>query len=532
MSQRYYGGQPRRSRARSAVPVSGASWSAAEGERLVAQFSAEAKDGGVGAVFMAMLRLFRECFYRNGILGGLQVLLIIIWQNFIERPFIKLRNTFRLESMKKQVWVGAEDSRARRPDWMIPLFAGVLMVIGAVLMYALSPQWVKTMNQSYGTEMGESRFFIYQIIYYVIGIVAFCVAATVSLKWFYKFTPWFLVVGFGACILLSGLGFLSNVSGANIPPAKCEKGACRWLEVGSLSVQPAEILKFAVMIALSVYLSDKMLKGKTNNWRESLLPALLLVGAMVAIIALPPQKDLGTALSALAIVVFQVLVAGINKRNSLILGAVVVVAGSLLIVSAPHRRQRIMTFGKKEDCTDLGSADKEEEYHICRAKIAIGSGGLVGSGIGRSVSTAGYLPESINDSVFAAVGEISGFAGSVGVLALYVALILRLVRLTGLLENYQMRLLVAGVAGWFSVHTFMNIAAITGLIPLTGITVPLISYGGTSIVFISTILGLAFNASRWAKSKGVIKEYKEAKDENLGSRRRVGRSRHSRGGSF
>ncbi|MDO4902119.1 MAG: FtsW/RodA/SpoVE family cell cycle protein [bacterium] len=497
-----------------------------EALRLLAGFETDMKKHGV---IFAAIQIFQDNFRKNGFLRGLGVLALIFWRNLVVQPFEKLREELRKENSKRLNIDGFQNVRKHRPDYMIPLLAGLLMIIGLVLMYSLSPQWAKFQNQSYGHEFGEYHFFNRQILMYGVGILAFGFFARTSLGFFYKHSGKFLAVGIAACLILFGLGFMEIISKQNIPLAKCEKGACRWLEAG-ISIQPAELIKFGVLIALSVFLGIKIKEKRVNNWKESILPSVFLVAVMVALIAFPPQKDLGTAMSALAIVAFQFFVAGINKRNISIFGVLALIGVVGFIVMAPHRLERISTFSKQEDCSNLESSEKREEYQICRAKIAAGSGGLLGLGIGRSVSTAGYLPEMINDSIFAAMGEIVGFVGLLAVLAIYLGLIYRILRISNFMENPATRILSAGIAGWFAVHTLMNIAAIIGIIPLTGITIPLISYGGTSIVVISSILGLAFNASGYTTFSKKI--YKEAEDENLGSRRRVRRSRDSRRGSF
>ncbi|NYS36682.1 FtsW/RodA/SpoVE family cell cycle protein, partial [Streptococcus danieliae] len=127
-------------------------------------------------------------------------------------------------------------------------------------------------------------------------------------------------------------------------------------------------------------------------------------------------------------------------------------------------------------------------YHIEHAKIAIGSGGFTGVGIGNSVQATGYLPEVVNDSVFAVMGETFGFVGLVSILGLFFALLMRVLKTADHLPNITMRLIVAGVFGWIGAHVMLNIAAMTGLIPLTGITLPLLSFGGTNMVFVAGAL--------------------------------------------
>lgn len=146
-----------------------------------------------------------------------------------------------------------------------------------------------------------------------------------------------------------------------------------------------------------------------------------------------------------------------------------------------------MTFG--------GEADADSSYHIDNAMIAIGTGGFLGVGIGNSVQATGYLPESINDSVFAVMGETYGFMGLFTVVACFTVLLLRLLKTADRLADLEERLVVIGTFAWVMAHVVVNIAAMTGLMPLTGITLPLLSYGGTSMVFLSLALGLSLQLS-------------------------------------
>ena len=144
--------------------------------------------------------------------------------------------------------------------------------------------------------------------------------------------------------------------------------------------------------------------------------------------------------------------------------------------------------------TFSGEGSSDESYHLDNALMAIGTGGLFGVGIGNSVQATGYLPESINDSVFAVMGETFGFVGLSAIVFVFYALLLRLVKTSAGLDT-ERSLVVVGVFAWIAAHVFVNIAAMTGLVPLTGITLPLLSYGGTSMIFVSFSLGLVSQLS-------------------------------------
>ena len=201
------------------------------------------------------------------------------------------------------------------------------------------------------------------------------------------------------------------------------------------------------------------------------------------------QKDLGSAVPLGVIALTILFVAGIKIWKIMIMFAVILALGVGMILSSPHRRERLFTFTGKGDATT--------DYHIENALITVGSGGLLGVGIGNNVQTAGYLPESITDSMFAVVSEMWGFVGAVAVIGLYVHLFMEILKVANTSENLYFRLVTMGVFAWLFSQVAVNISAMIALIPLTGITLPLLSKGGTSLLITCFGLGLVINISRF-----------------------------------
>lgn len=201
------------------------------------------------------------------------------------------------------------------------------------------------------------------------------------------------------------------------------------------------------------------------------------------------QKDLGSAVPLGVIALTILFVAGIKIWKIMIMFAVILALGVGMILSSPHRRERLFTFTGKGDATT--------DYHIENALITVGSGGLLGVGIGNNVQTAGYLPESITDSMFAVVSEMWGFVGAVTVIGLYVHLFMEILKVANTSENLYFRLVTMGVFAWLFSQVAVNISAMIALIPLTGITLPLLSKGGTSLLITCFSLGLVINISRF-----------------------------------
>ena len=407
--------------------------------------------------------------------------------------------------------------RRHRPDYLIALYTGILMLIGLVVIYAIGPQRANVLNNAIGSDFSDSYFFVKQTISIVLAIVAFGVISIIPYKLILKHSAKLLLLGLIAC----GVLFIANLAG--LPIADATNGASRWFNLGALgSLQPSEIVKFGALLFLAVFLGARVKEGTINDLKATYFPVGVIVGLSLLFIVVI-QKDLGTGISLSAIVLAMLFVAGINKKIGLSLAVIVLVVGSLFIFTSPHRVERVVTY-LKGDSTTTSDA---ESYHIQHAKIAIGSGGLTGVGIGNSVQATGYLPEVINDSVFAVLGETFGFVGLVALMAVFVALLLRLLKVLDHLVDIRLKLLVAGVFGWFGAHVILNIAAMLGIFPLTGITLPLLSFGGTSMLFMTAALGLVFQLSRYTVHSSRLQTVGETTHENSRSGRRVGRTRYA-----
>lgn len=409
--------------------------------------------------------------------------------------------------------------RRHRPMYQIALYMGLLLMLGLVVMYALGPQRANVLNYAYGTHYDSNFFFNKQLVSVVIAVAAFAVCALLPLAWVNKYAKQIFLTGLVLCVLLVIMGAVLH-----LPIAKDTNGAYRWFYLGQLgSLQPSELLKYGVLVFLAGFLSKRVKQEKINDMQETLVPVAVLAGISLIVVVFL-QKDLGTGMSLVAIIMAMLVVSGMNgKIIAKVLGAVLIL-GVLMIAMSPHRIERVVTF-LQGDSRRSASQD-DGDYHIQQARIAIGSGGLLGLGIGKSVQATGYLPEAINDSIFAVMGETFGFLGLMAILALFTALLLSILRVSARLPDMRLRLAAAGVFGWVASHVIMNIAAMTGVAPLTGIPLPLLSYGGTSMMFIAAALGLVFQISRYTSHKP-LEEGSDGK--NLSGRRRFGRTRYASG---
>ena len=370
--------------------------------------------------------------------------------------------------------------RKHKSDRIIGALTLVLLAAGMIVIYAIGPMRANVVNVAYGSNISENSFFIHQVACVIVSIFAMILAFKVPYRIIRRFGKAILLVGFLMCALLAAMAFF----GSSL--ARCELGACRWFNLGSLlSFQPAEILKLGLILYLAGLIAERKKAGKLESWSDFWLPFAIVCGlALLFVVVI--QRDLGTGVTLMAIILAMLFMSGVRLRYFAMVLGVILVCGVLAIVTSPHRLERLQTFN---------SAESSDSYHIENAMIAIGSGGLMGVGLGNSVQATGYLPESINDSVFAVMGETFGFVGLLAVVAGFTTLLLRLLRTANYLHDDEQALVVVGIFAWIAAHVVVNIAAMTGLMPLTGITLPLLSYGGTSMMFMSVALGLALQLS-------------------------------------
>lgn len=410
--------------------------------------------------------------------------------------------------------------RRHRPDHQIVLYMGLLMLIGLIVMYAIGPQRANFLNNVEGTDFyTDSYFFIKQTMSLLIALGAFALMATVPYTLILKHAGKILFVAFAACGLLVLLGNILSIDQLTL----CTKGACRWFVIPGLgTLQPAEFLKFGILLFVAGFLGIRAQQGLVNDVNKTLIP-VGIVAALSMFFVIIMQKDMGTGIALVAILVTMLVVSNMSWRLLAAIFAGLLAIGALLILMAPHRMDRVATFFNGDNT----SVDDPSGYHISHAKIAIGTGGVAGVGIGNSIQASGYLPESINDSVFAIMGETFGFVGLVGVLSLFLALLLRLLKVTDHLVDMRMKLIVAGVFGWLGAHVILNVAAMIGIFPLTGITLPLLSFGGTSMIFIAAALGLAFQLSRYTAFGSKLESNTYEKTQDTSGRRGIGRTRNT-----
>jgi cell division protein FtsW len=363
-------------------------------------------------------------------------------------------------------------ARRHKPDSWLLVIGALLLIIGLVVVYSISPALSASQNTS------QSHFVVKQLIDIALGVATFALAAHVPLKLWSKSVRPLALAALGGSLLVM------------VMPVDAVYQAHRWIRLGGFSFQVAELIKLALLIGLSGFLAQRAREGRLadfNSTLKSLIILLFLVGVFVAKF----QSDLGSAGVMVVMLIVMAYVAGIPLKKAAMIAGLVVILLILAVSSSAYRRERLATFlHPQSNCLTTG-------YQACQALISVGSGGALGLGLGYSVQAYGYLPEASNDSIFAIMAEKFGFVGTLSIMVIYGALITRLKRIAERTPELSQRLIVIGVMTWLSVQMIINVGAMTGLLPLKGITLPLISQGGTSMIFLTAALGIVFQISRY-----------------------------------
>src|SRR3989338_7119614 len=266
------------------------------------------------------------------------------------------------------------------------------------------------------------------------------------------------------------------------------KGATRWLNIGGISFQPSELLKLSLIIYLAAWFGNR--DQRIRNWAYGMAPFFIVLSFIGLLLAFQP--DIGTLIIATLISLALYFFAGSDIKHLFIIGLLILVVLSAVIFVEPYRLNRIKTF------LDTSLDPRGISYQLNQSLITIGSGGLFGNGFGKSTQKFGFLPEVTNDSIFAIVVEEMGFVGAVFIIGLFVIFSLLMIRVANNTSDKFGKLMVMGMVVWITGQAFINIAAVTGLAPLTGIPLPFISYGGTAMVVMLAGLGIVLNVARKA----------------------------------
>lgn len=361
-----------------------------------------------------------------------------------------------------------------RPDYPFLMIVIFLTIFGLVM---IASAGVVMSQQNFH---GDSYAYLKkQLINGVLVGAIFCFAAYLISYRFWRVAS---VIVLLLCIILLVMVFIPKF-GFGYGNAR------RWLDLKIIAVQPSEFVKLGFVIYLASWL-DKRAK-EVKNFADGVFPFLVIVGIIGGLIIMQP--DIGTVgiLALTALTMYFAAGAKLSHIAFIILTGVL--ALFILVKIAPYRAQRLTVFlNPSHDVSGAG-------YQLNQSLIAIGSGGFLGLGPGQSRQKFNYLPEPIGDSIFAIIGEELGYAGALTVVALFVILVLRGLKVARAAPDKFGKLLAVGIVAWVGWQALINIGAMSGLLPLTGVPLPFISYGGSALASLGAAMGIILNISRSAK---------------------------------
>ena len=383
------------------------------------------------------------------------------------RKYSKIKRIF-----EKLFHVGG---KAHEPDYALITITLILVLFGLLMLMSASSV---VSFQKFGSSY---YFFWHQIISgFLPGIILFYFCSKIDFKVWKKFAFPMLVLS----ILLLLAVF--------IPGLRTSFGSARsWINVFGFSIQPSEIVKLTFLIYLASWLDSKGIE-KIRDIHHGLMPFLILLGTISILMLMQP--DLGTLSIIFIIALISFYVGGGNIKHIMLIVVGSSAASFIAIKMAPYRLARFMIF------LNPGADPQGVGYHLNQALIAVGSGRWLGVGLGHSRQKYGYLPEVAGDSIFPVIAEELGFI----LCAIYIVLIFVLIY-HGLIvakksKTYYGRVLATGIIVWIGFQSFINIASMIGLLPMTGVPLPFLSYGGTAMIMNLAAMGILVNISRYTRN--------------------------------
>ncbi|MGV8145122.1 MAG: putative lipid II flippase FtsW [Alkaliphilus sp.] len=365
-------------------------------------------------------------------------------------------------------------------DSTITLVVASLVAIGVIMVFSSSFAYALV-------NMKDGYFFLKRVsLWAAIGSIAMYACAKISYWWWAKFANVMLLLSIGLLIaVLTPIGTEIN-------------GASRWIMVAGVSIMPSEIAKFAVIIFIPISIHRK--KEKIQTFSKGVLPYLLIIS--VFFILIYEQPDFSTAFVVAVVIMSMLFVGGMKMLHFIILlvtglTGIISMVAYLVISGKGHIAMRITSF------LDPWADPLGRGFQAIQSLLALGSGGLFGRGLGRSVQKQFYLPEPQNDFIFAIIGEELGFIGCVTILMLFILLIWRGIRIAMNAPDLVGCLMATGIVTMITVQVIINVAVATSSMPVTGMPLPFISFGGNSLVVFMALTGILLNISKYSHNGGL-----------------------------
>ncbi|MDO8515861.1 MAG: putative peptidoglycan glycosyltransferase FtsW [bacterium] len=364
-------------------------------------------------------------------------------------------------------------SKSHRPDYFLLAVLFILTAGGLVILASAS-------SELGVSKFGDSYYYLkHQLINgLLLGIFGFAAAYMLRYTLYKKWAALFLFLN----LILISLVFTKFGVTAG--------GASRWLHLGPVVFQPAELLKISFIVYLAAWFSAGGKSNRGQNFYDGFVPFLVICGVTAGLLVFQPATSTVAILLLAASGMY--FVSGARLRYLALSFAVSIVGLAILIYFTPYRMARVVSFFRPD------SDSQGSNYHRNQALIALGSGGVTGVGYGKSTAKESYLPAVVDDSIFAVLGQEFGFIGTATFVTLFGMLVFRLLWLANRTGERFGKLILVGFAIIIGLQSLVNMGAISGLIPLTGVPLPFVSYGGTALAVFLTMGGIAANISKYS----------------------------------
>lgn len=352
----------------------------------------------------------------------------------------------------------------------------LLLFIGVVMVYSSSSYYALYQKDVYNTDY----YFLKEIIWTIVGVIGMIVTMSIDYHFYKKITPW-LVLGTIALLVL--VLFI----GADI------NGAVRWIRLGPLSFQPSELAKYVLVLYLALLIDKR--KNKIKKFGEGTIFYLCIAAIFAVLILL--EKNLSITAIIMMVAFIMILVGGAKISHLFSLIPVGVAAGLALIYSQSYRLDRLTSF------LNPWADPSGDSYQLIQSLYALGSGGIFGVGLGNSRQKALFMPEPHNDFIFSIIGEELGLIGCIFIISIFMFIVIRGTTIAVKARDNYGFLLAIGIISVIAIQAIINIAVVSGSMPVTGVPMPFISYGGTSLVFNLGAMGILLNISRQSKDEEI-----------------------------
>jgi len=354
-------------------------------------------------------------------------------------------------------------------DKYILIVVGLLLIFGILMVYSAS-------NAFSREQLGDSLHYLKRhLIYCGIGLVLMFGAMWIDYKRYQRLV--WLMVAFSLILLV-----LVLIPGIGVKIG----GSTRWIKIGNFTFQPVEIAKLALIVYMARFLSKE--NDNVKSFKRGILPFLIIISVYLGLLF--AQPDFGSIILIVFLAFLLLFIGGAKVLHLVSLGSVAVVFIVVGVVLAPYRLQRVLTFFNPE------SDPEGTSYHIIQSLYALGSGGVLGTGLGEGVQKLHYLPTPHTDSIFSVIGEELGFVGTSILVILFMIVVWRGIRISLKTDDRFGSLLAVGISCLIGIQTIINVGVATGSLPSKGITLPFISFGGSSLLMSLIAIGVLLNISK------------------------------------